>query len=120
MGEGKGGPGRKRVGGRHGVRRFQLSFKLDESLAGRIKATASERGQTLGQVIRDLVEDGYRFRRGARLVADVEEVPVSTDRNDEHDAEYLARRAAFSRPGDGAQRPPERLRPVHQFGAFER
>lgn len=105
MGEGKGGPGRKRVGGKHGVRRFQLSVKLDATLAGRIKATANERGHTLGQTIRDLVEDGYRYRAN--------KTPPS--------ALTVEQRAALSRPGTEVQRPPERMQPVIGGGGrFER
>ena len=108
LGAGKGGPGLKRVGGKHGVRRFQLSFKLDETLAGQIKDAATERGQTLGQVIRDLIADGFRYRR--------------RNGRDDLTAERRAEIRALSEPGDYVRPPADRpLRPVIPgVGAFER
>lgn len=106
MGEGKGAPGKRRAKSVRGVRRFQLSVKFDEVLAAKIKRTATERGQTLGQVIRDLIEDGYRHRRGAgELLSD----------------ERRAQLRELSRPGNARQRAPGRLRPVIPGGGrFDR
>ena len=97
LGEGKGAPGRKRTTSKHGTRRFQLSIKLSEHEAAKVKAIAVERGHTLGQTIRDLIEDGWRYRRGA-----------SAGISEERRAELRE----LSRPGNERQRPPERLRPV--------
>lgn len=62
LGEGKGAPGRKRVASKHGTRRYQVGVKLSEAETARIKRLAVERGHTLGQVIRDLIDDGHRWR----------------------------------------------------------
>ena len=100
---GRGGPGLNRDS--PAGRLYQMSFRLDVVLVGKLKALASEQGCAVGKVVRELIEDGLRHRRPARV---------------EPDAEYLARRARFSTPGNAPQRPAERLRPVHQYGTFER
>ena len=87
MGTGRGGPGLGRSS--PAGRRYQISVKVDERLAVKLRATAIDRGQALGALVRDLIEDGYRHRRGASARA-------------EPTAEHLARRAAFSKPGDGS------------------
>lgn len=94
LGEGKGAPGRKRVASKHGVRRFQVSVKLTEAEAAKIKRIATERGHTLGQVIRDLIEDGHRHRAGG--ITDAKRAQLK----------------ALSRPGNYRPNGDRPLRPV--------
>ena len=84
-----------------------ISVRFGEAEAQRVKDLAAERGHAVGRVVRDLVADGLRHRLGGLA-------------EEQRSAEYLARRAAFSQPGNGVERPPEQLRPVHQYGSFER
>ena len=97
LGNGQGGPGMSR--GSPTGRPYQLSFKLDPILADKLRAIAAENGHALGRIVRDLIEDGLRYRRGASA-------------RTEPDAEHLARRREFSKVGTEPQRAPERLRPV--------
>ena len=103
---GRGGPGLNRAS--PAGRLYQMSFRLDAVLVGKLKALAGEQGCAVGKIVRELIEDGLRYRRR------------NGSGDERQSEEYLARRAAFSQPGNGVQRPPEKLRPVHQYGSFER
>ena len=110
LGLGKGNAGAAR--GSPAGRQYMISVRFGEAEAQRVKALAAERGHAVGRVVRDLVADGLRYRLGGLA----EEQAAQDHQSDE----YLARRAAFSKPGNGVERPPEKLLPVHQYGSFER
>ena len=110
LGIGKGNAGAAR--GSPAARRYQICVRFGEAEAQRVKDLATERGHAVGRVVRDLVADGLRYRLGGLA----EEQAAQDHQSDE----YLARRAAFSTPGNEPQRAAERLRPVHQFGAYSR
>lgn len=82
---GKGGPGAVR--GSPAARKYQITVKFNAAEAAAVKAAAAENGHAVGRTIRDLVAEALRHRRTGAT---------------EPDAERLARRAAFSKPGDGS------------------
>ena len=80
-------------------------MQFNETEVAKLKAIASERGHAVARVIRELIEDGYRYRRGAGA-------PLSDEKR--------AQLRELAKPGNGRPPTPEGLRPVTEFGAYER
>ena len=109
-GNGSGGPGLRKKKRRYGQPSFHITARLHQEERDALRALCEAGGCTasvvLGELLVAAAAEAERRKRPERA---------------EPDAEYLARRAAFSKPGNAArERASDRLRPVHQFGAFER
>ena len=102
MGVGKGGPGAAR--GPQGNRAHVISVRMDADLTARVMALAESRGHPVGRVIRDLLGVGLERDRPPSGLTDAKRAQLRE----------------LSKPGTEPRRPPERLRPVHEFGPFER
>lgn len=103
---GKGGPGLTRASPAGRV--YQMSFRLDALLVDKLKAAAIEQGCAVGKIVRELIEDGLRYRR-------------RNGQREEITDEKRAQLAELSKPGT-YEHPPatDQLQPVHEYGRFER
>ena len=64
FGLGKGGTGGSR--GRRAGRRYRIGVQFTEAEAATLKRLAAERGHAVARTIRELIEDGYRYRRNGQ------------------------------------------------------
>lgn len=106
---GKGNLGTPRGSPNGQARRRMISVRFTDAEAGELLMLADERGHTVGRTVRDLVTEAMRGGGG------------KTSRGPSGKCERCkAELKALSEPGNEPQRPPEKLRPVHEFGTFAR
>ena len=108
-GNGSGAPGLRRKKRRYGQPSYHVTARLHQEERDALRALCEAGGCTASVVLGELL-----VAAAAEVERKKRPDPV------EHDDDYLARRRAFSAPGNGSQRPSEKLRPVHQYGTFER
>ena len=109
-GHGSGGPGLRKKKRRFGQPSYHITARLHQEERDALRALCEAGGCTasvvLGELLVAAAAEAERRKRPERV---------------EPDAEYLARRARFSTPGNAPQRPPDRLKPVIPgVGTFER
>ena len=109
---GKGNPGAAR--GSPAGRKYTITLRMNQAEALRVKQLADELGHAVGRTVRDLIDEAFSHRDGRPAPRPPR--PERVELSDERRAELRE----LARPGNEPQRPPAKLRPVHEFGPFER
>ena len=84
FGLGKGGTGGSRA--RRAGRRYRIGVQFTEDEAAALKRLAAERGHAVARTIRELIEDGWRYRRNGQSLAPRPFVDGAGDDADDADA----------------------------------